>query len=89
MVRKSAGIGDERMTIAKMLRNVSFGLIFGVLAIGLLPFLVIFNWAEMLNLVELETSPLFILLGRFIGPVARKGSTSSTSRPEQKKNLDQ
>jgi hypothetical protein len=74
------------MTLVKMLRNVSIGLLFGVLAIGLLPFMVIFNWAEMLNLVELETSPLFMLLGRFIGPVTRK---DSTSRPEQKQNLDQ
>lgn len=74
------------MTLFKMLRNISIGLLFGVLAIGLLPFLVIFNWVEMLNLVELETSPLFMLLGRFIGPLSRKGSTGQT---EQKQDLDQ
>ncbi|MGO4540257.1 hypothetical protein [Paenibacillus sp. 2TAB19] len=59
------------MTVGKMLRNVFLGLIFGVLAIGLMPFLIVFNWAEMLNLAEIETSPLLMLLGRFIGPAKR------------------
>ncbi|WP_054026719.1 hypothetical protein [Bacillus sp. FJAT-28004] len=74
------------MTLGQMLRNVSIGLLFGILAIGLLPFLVIFNWAEMLNLVELETSPLFMLLGRFFRPTDRKNRTNS---PEQKQDLNQ
>jgi len=77
------------MTLGKMLRNVSVGLIFGILAIGLLPFLVIFNWAEMLNLVELETSPLFMLLGRFIRPTVRKNSVNNMDSQEHKQDLNQ
>ncbi|MGO4347492.1 hypothetical protein AB4Z45_18555 [Paenibacillus sp. MCAF9] len=74
------------MTIGKMLRNVSVGLIFGILAIGLLPFLVIFNWTEMLNLVELETSPLFMLLGRFIRPTIRKKSMNSVNNMDSQEH---
>jgi len=80
------------MTLGKMLRNISFGLIFGILAIGLLPFLVIFNWAEMLNLVELETSPLLMLLGRFIKPAVRKDGINNMNNmksQEQKQDLHQ
>jgi len=73
------------MTLVKMLRNVSVGILFGILALGLLPFLVIFNLAEMLSLAELETTPLFMIIGRFIGPVARK---DKTSRPEQQQEQD-
>jgi hypothetical protein len=80
------------MTFGQMLRNVSVGLLFGILAIGLLPFLVIFNWAEMLNLVELETSPLFMLLGRFFRPTVRKkskNSVKSMNSQEHKQDLNQ
>ncbi|RCW41773.1 hypothetical protein [Paenibacillus prosopidis] len=74
------------MTLGKIIRSLTIGLIFGILAIGLLPFLVIFNFAEMLNIVELETSPLYMLLGRLIGktPLKRK-----KNQPQQNKDLDQ
>lgn len=60
------------MLLGKMIRGISIGLLIGILAIGLLPFLIIFNWAEMQSLVELESSPLFMLLGRFIRPTPAK-----------------
>ncbi|OMF34666.1 hypothetical protein BK133_11690 [Paenibacillus sp. FSL H8-0548] len=56
------------MLLGKMMRGISIGLLIGILVMGLLPFLVIFNWAEMQNIVELESSPLFMLLRRFVGP---------------------
>ncbi|MEV5030491.1 hypothetical protein [Paenibacillus sp. LPE1-1-1.1] len=78
-------MGDESMPLGKMLRNISIGLIVGILAIGLLPFLVIFNMAEMLNLVELEASPLFMILGRFIGRTPLKAKRNKA----QQQDLDQ
>jgi membrane-associated HD superfamily phosphohydrolase len=74
------------MTLGKMVRSLSIGFIFGILAIGLLPFLVIFNFAEMLNIVELEASPLYMLLGRLIG---RAPLNDRTDQPQQEKDLDQ
>lgn len=74
------------MTLGKVIRSLSIGFIFSILAIGLLPFLVIFNWADMLNLAELETSPLFILIGRFVGRTPLK---AGTNRPQQKQDIDQ
>ncbi|MDQ0059749.1 hypothetical protein [Paenibacillus harenae] len=68
------------MTVGKMVRNVLLGLIFGVLAIGLMPFLIVFNWAEMLNLAEFEASPLFMLLGRYIGQGKRNGKSDEPER---------
>ncbi|MFF2093163.1 hypothetical protein [Paenibacillus sp. NPDC058174] len=73
------------MTLGKMLRNVSVGLIFGIIAIGLLPFLVIFNWVEMINVAEIEASPLFLIIGRFVGTVARK---DRKSEPDQSQQID-
>lgn len=73
------------MTLGKMVRNISVGLLFGILAIGLLPFLVIFNWAEMLNLVELEASPLFLIFGRMLGRTPLK---AKANKPKQQ-HLDQ
>lgn len=74
------------MSLGKMIRSLTIGLIFGILALGLLPFLVIFNFAEMLNIVELEASPLYMLLGRLIGMTPLK---DKTNQPQQKKDLDQ
>lgn len=74
------------MTFGKMIRSLTIGLIFGILALGLLPFLVIFNCAEMLNIVELETSPLFMLLGRLIGRTPLK---HKKNQPQQNKDSDQ
>ncbi|CAM4341126.1 hypothetical protein FHS16_002567 [Paenibacillus endophyticus] len=70
------------MTLGQMIRNISIGLILGILAIGLLPFLVIFSWAEMQSLIEFETSPLFMMIGRFIG---RKPSKDDPATPEKQK----
>lgn len=74
------------MTFGKMIRSLSIGLIFGILAIGLLPFLVIYNWAEMLSLVELETSPLFMLISRFTDRTSLK---TNSKRAQQKQDSDQ
>ncbi|MGO4545817.1 hypothetical protein AB4Z29_13545 [Paenibacillus sp. 2TAB23] len=68
------------MTLGQMIRNISIGLIIGIVAIGLLPFLVIFSWAEMQSLIEFETSPLFMMIGRFIG---RKTSKDEPVTPDK------
>ncbi|NIK76564.1 hypothetical protein FHS15_001689 [Paenibacillus castaneae] len=71
------------MTVSKIIRSLSFGFIFGILAIGLLPFLIVFNWAEMLNFTELEASPLFLVATRFIN-----GSWKSRTSKPSKQNVD-
>ncbi|MFB9330892.1 hypothetical protein ACFFSY_33540 [Paenibacillus aurantiacus] len=53
------------MRADEILRNISFGLLFAILAIGLLPFLVVYCFAETYGLVEFYewggVSALFVL----------------------------
>ncbi|SDW18531.1 hypothetical protein [Paenibacillus sp. CF384] len=44
------------MNAAKALRVLLFGFLIAVLAIGLLPFLVIYNWSELYGLSEVDNS---------------------------------
>ncbi|MCA0756746.1 hypothetical protein KP806_16945 [Paenibacillus sp. N4] len=68
------------MTLGKMLRCLTAGFLFGVLAIGILPFLLIFNWAEMLGLSEYGASPLFMLAGQFL----KRNAAPSDEEEERK-----
>ncbi|GGD53635.1 hypothetical protein [Paenibacillus nasutitermitis] len=67
------------MTLGKFARSLSAGLIFGILAIALLPFLLVYNWAEMFGLIEMDSSPLFLLMTKWIG----KPWKNESSLPEQ------
>lgn len=49
------------MTLSKILIRMSLGFVFALIALGLLPFLVIFSWAELLGVSELYTSPLLLI----------------------------
>ncbi|QYR19834.1 hypothetical protein KZ483_18370 [Paenibacillus sp. sptzw28] len=44
------------MSTAKAFRLVFFGLIFAVIAIGLLPFLVVYSWSDLYGIQELPQS---------------------------------
>ena len=55
------------MTLGQWVRNLSAGLLFGILAIGLLPFLLVYNCADLLGIIELESSPIALLLTKIIG----------------------
>ncbi|MBD2844256.1 hypothetical protein IDH44_03565 [Paenibacillus sp. IB182496] len=55
------------MTIGKLARNVTVGFVIGLLALGLLPFLLIYNFAELVNGVELDATPLFLLMRKWLG----------------------
>ena len=68
------------MTVGKAARSILVGLLFGILALGLLPFLAIYNWAELLSL-DLETSPLFML-------IAKLASTTSVRSKEKPDSMD-
>lgn len=67
------------MTVGKAARSLLVGLLFGILALGLLPFLAIYNWAELLSL-DLETSPLFMLIAKLAStsPVKSKNTPDPT-----------
>ncbi|WP_028609423.1 hypothetical protein [Paenibacillus harenae] len=73
------------MTFGKMLRSLSVGLLIGILAIGLLPFLLIVNGIELIGLTELESSPLYMLISRMTGraSAAAKKKRSKTADPIQ------
>jgi hypothetical protein len=64
--------GDEDVTFGKAVRCFSVGLIIGIVCIGLLPFLVIYSYAEIFDLFESETSPILMLIGKLIGGVQMK-----------------
>ena len=49
------------MNVYKMLLSFSFGLLFAVLAIGLLPFLLVYAWIDMNELSDVYPIPFFIL----------------------------
>lgn len=72
------------MTISKIIRSLSFGFIMGILAIGLLPFIIIFNWAEMLSLTELEATPLFLVANKFINGSWVKNRSEHTNEVLEK-----
>ncbi|WP_274650576.1 hypothetical protein [Paenibacillus humicola] len=49
------------MTVSKMLLSFSFGLVIALLAIGLLPFLLIYAWIDINGLSDAYPLPFFIL----------------------------
>ncbi|WP_308639513.1 hypothetical protein [Paenibacillus silvisoli] len=52
------------MHAGKIVRFLVFGFLLAVLAIGLLPFLVIYSWSDMYGITEIEpaSTPLTVLL---------------------------
>lgn len=70
------------MTWGNAVRCLSVGFLFGIFAIGLLPFLVILGWADFFNVVELEASPIFLFMGKFIG---KPNSTAKRKKVEEKR----
>ena len=51
----------KMMRIGKIFLSFSLGFLLAALAIGLLPFLLIFNLADVAGYSELFTSPLFLI----------------------------
>jgi hypothetical protein len=51
----------RKLSTAKKILSVTFGLLFAVLAIGILPFLLIFSFVDMNGLSEAYPPPFFIL----------------------------
>ncbi|MDQ8738810.1 hypothetical protein [Paenibacillus sp. LHD-38] len=53
------------MKVSEIVKSISFGLLFAIFAIGLLPFLVVYSLAEIYGLVEFYewggVPPLFVL----------------------------
>ncbi len=74
------------MPIRSILLSVSLGLLAAILVIGLLPFLVILSWSEMLGISEYYTSPLILL--NFLNKKKKKeysnGSEESVVDPNLK-----
>jgi hypothetical protein len=54
------------MTVGKFVRSVTVGFLLAVFAIGLLPFLFVYNFTEVTGLTDLDTSPLILFIGKFI-----------------------
>lgn len=75
------------MLLGKMMRSLSVGLLVGIFAIGLLPFLVIYNWAEMYGMIDLDTAPLFLLVRKFIigSSKAKPSNHAADNTPESEK----
>ncbi len=50
----------------RMVRSVTFGLAIAVVAIGLLPFLVVFLMSDLSGLIDLDSTPFFAFASKFI-----------------------
>lgn len=50
----------------RMVRSLTFGLAIAVVAIGLLPFLVVFLMSDLSGLIELDPTPFFAFASKFI-----------------------
>lgn len=74
------------MTWGYAVRCLSVGFLFGIFAIGFLPFLVIMGWAEIFNVIELETSPMFLFFGKLI---SKPSTTSKRDRVQETDKLEQ
>ncbi|MFC5529389.1 hypothetical protein [Cohnella yongneupensis] len=55
------------MTLAKMMRCMTAGLILAILAIGLLPFLLVYFLTDVSGLSDFDTTPIYTLVNKFIG----------------------
>ncbi|MBD2870952.1 hypothetical protein [Paenibacillus arenilitoris] len=70
------------MTVGQMLRSLAAGLLIGIFALGLLPFLIVLNGMELLGLAELEASPLYMLLGSVTGRFKAMTGGKSAREPD-------
>ncbi|MBW7457720.1 hypothetical protein ACFOLF_29175 [Paenibacillus sepulcri] len=62
------------MTIGKIARSLSVGILFAILGIALLPFLLVYNWADMFGLIDLDSSPLMLFMAKWLGNSPKKAS---------------
>ncbi len=55
------------MTLAKIARSVTVGLILAILVIGLLPFLLVFFLTDVSGMSEMvDSTPIYTLVNKFI-----------------------
>ena len=56
------------MTLMKIVRCMTVGLVLAILAIGLLPFLLVFFLTDVSGMSELaDATPIYTLVNKFIG----------------------
>lgn len=56
------------LTMAKIIRSMTVGLILAILVIGLLPFLLVFFLTDVSGMSELvDATPIYTIVNKFIG----------------------
>ena len=59
--------GGGNMALAKLILCMTVGLILAIVAIGLLPFLLVFLVMDASGMSELDPTPIYTLVNKFIG----------------------
>ncbi|MBW5447749.1 hypothetical protein GE107_16970 [Cohnella sp. CFH 77786] len=55
------------MTIGRVARCLTVGIVLSIIGIGLLPFLLVFMLIDVNGLTEFDPTPIYTLVNKFIG----------------------